>query len=228
MDPHRFVFPERRTFSYSSRMSDSTGLKRAGLKATLPRLKILAILEDAKVRHMGAEDIYKALQDLGEEVGLATYRVLTQFEAAGLVIRRNFEGGRSVFEINQGGHHDHIVCVECGKVFEFYDPAIDERQRRVAEKAGFTVDSHSLYMYGVCWVSSSDPRRNWIVRELPSRKRAWLSRFLMNTSKRSAAMSQSAPCISPADCNGCAWTSGDKKKARSLDLIRHSGLYWTS
>lgn len=132
-------------------MSDSTDLKRAGLKATLPRLKILAILEEAKVRHMAAEDVYKALLDLGEEVGLATvYRVLTQFEAAGLVIRHNFEGGRSVFEMNQGGHHDHIVCVECGKVFEFYDPAIEERQRRVAEKAGFTVDSHSLYMYGIC------------------------------------------------------------------------------
>jgi len=132
-------------------MTDSADLKKAGLKATLPRLKILSILEEAKVRHMTAEDVYKALLELGEEVGLATvYRVLTQFETAGLVIRHNFEGGRSVFEINQGGHHDHIVCVECGKVFEFYDPAIEERQRRVAEKLGFNIDSHSLYMYGIC------------------------------------------------------------------------------
>ncbi len=132
-------------------MTDTADLKKAGLKATLPRLKILNILEDAKVRHMSAEDVYKALLEMGEEVGLATvYRVLTQFEAAGLVIRRNFEGGRSVFEINHGGHHDHIVCVECGRVLEFYDPAIEERQRRVAEKIGFAVDSHSLYMYGTC------------------------------------------------------------------------------
>lgn len=132
-------------------MTDSADLKRAGLKATLPRLKILQILEDAKVRHMTAEDVYKALLGMDEEVGLATvYRVLTQFEGAGIVMRHNFEGGRSVFEINHGGHHDHMVCVECGKVFEFYDPAIEERQRKVAEKAGFTVDSHSLYMYGTC------------------------------------------------------------------------------
>ena len=132
-------------------MTDSADLKKAGLKATLPRLKILHILEDAKVRHMTAEDVYKALLGMGEEVGLATvYRVLTQFEGAGLVMRHNFEGGRSVFEINHGGHHDHMVCVECGSVFEFYDPAIEERQRKVAEKAGFSVDSHSLYMYGLC------------------------------------------------------------------------------
>lgn len=132
-------------------MSDSADLKKAGLKATLPRLKILNILEAASVRHMTAEDVYKTLLAMGEEVGLATvYRVLTQFEAAGLVIRHNFEGGRSVFEINQGGHHDHMVCVECGKVFEFYDTAIEDRQHKVAEKSGFAVDSHSLYMYGVC------------------------------------------------------------------------------
>ncbi len=132
-------------------MTDSTELKKVGLKATLPRIKILGILEEAKVRHMTAEDVYKALLEMGEEVGLATvYRVLTQFETAGLVIRHNFEGGRSVFEINQGGHHDHMVCIECGKVFEFYDPEIEERQNRVAERAGFTVDTHSLYMYGVC------------------------------------------------------------------------------
>ena len=132
-------------------MTESADLKKAGLKATLPRLKILGILEAAKVRHMTAEDVYKALIEAGEEVGLATvYRVLTQFEGAGLVIRHHFEGGRSVFEINEGSHHDHMVCMECGKVFEFYDPAIEERQRKVAEKAGFSVDDHSLYMFGVC------------------------------------------------------------------------------
>jgi len=132
-------------------MKDSTDLKKAGLKATLPRLKILRILEDAKVRHMSAEDVYKLLIDAGEEVGLATvYRVLTQFESAGLVLRHNFEGGRAVFEINQGSHHDHMVCIECGKVFEFMDAAIEERQRKVAEQAGFVVDEHSLYLYGTC------------------------------------------------------------------------------
>ncbi|HYA38832.1 MAG TPA: ferric iron uptake transcriptional regulator [Candidatus Methylomirabilis sp.] len=126
-------------------------LKKAGLKATLPRLKILSILEDAKDRHMTAEDVYKHLLEAGEQVGLATvYRVLTQFEAAGLVMRHNFEGGRSVFEINQGGHHDHMVCLECGKVFEFYDTAIEERQHKIAEKAGFHIEDHSLYLYGVC------------------------------------------------------------------------------
>lgn len=129
----------------------STDLKKAGLKATLPRLKILRILEEAKVRHMTAEDVYKILLAAGEDVGLATvYRVLTQFEGAGLVIRHNFEGGRAVFEINQGSHHDHMVCIECGKIFEFHDIAIEDRQLKVAEKAGFVVDDHALYMYGVC------------------------------------------------------------------------------
>ncbi len=132
-------------------MTESADLKKAGLKATLPRLKILGILDAAKVRHMTAEDVYKALLDAGEEVGLATvYRVLTQFESAGLIIRHNFEGGRSVFEINEGSHHDHMVCMECGKVFEFYDPAIEERQRKIAEKADFSVVDHSLHMYGMC------------------------------------------------------------------------------
>ncbi len=100
---------------------------------------------------MTAEDVYRILIAAGEEVGLATvYRVLTQFETAGVVIRHNFEGGRAVFEINQGGHHDHMVCVECGKIFEFHDIAIEARQLKVAEKAGFVVDDHSLYLYGVC------------------------------------------------------------------------------
>lgn len=129
----------------------STDLKKAGLKATLPRLKILQILESAEHPHLTAEEVYQRLREAGEEVGLATvYRVLTQFQAAGLVIRHHFEGDRSVFEINQGGHHDHMVCLECGEVFEFFDPAIEQRQRSIAEKAGFTIEDHSLYLYGVC------------------------------------------------------------------------------
>ncbi|MBI3897831.1 MAG: ferric iron uptake transcriptional regulator [Gammaproteobacteria bacterium] len=126
-------------------------LKKAGLKATTPRRKILEILESAEHPHLTAEEVYQRLHQGGEDVGLATvYRVLTQFQEAGLVIRHNFEGGRSVFEINQGGHHDHMVCVACGQVFEFYDKAIEERQRHVAEQAGFTIDDHALYLFGVC------------------------------------------------------------------------------
>lgn len=129
----------------------ASDLKKAGLKSTVPRRKILEIFESAEHPHLTAEEVYQRLRQHGEEVGLATvYRVLTQFETAGLLIRHNFEGGRSVFEMNQGGHHDHMVCVACGQVFEFFDTAIEERQRRVAEKAGFTIDDHSLYLYGVC------------------------------------------------------------------------------
>lgn len=129
----------------------NTDLKKAGLKATIPRLKILEILEAAEHPHLTAEDVYHRLRESGEDVGLATvYRVLTQFQAAGLVIRHNFEGGRSVFEVNQGGHHDHMVCLECGRVFEFYDPEIEQRQSSVAEKAGFIIEDHSMYLYGVC------------------------------------------------------------------------------
>ena len=138
----------------TARTEDQEGaqdLKKAGLKATLPRLKILRILESAEHPHLTAEDVYKQLLAAGEDVGLATvYRVLTQFETAGLVMRHNFEGGRAVFEINQGGHHDHMVCVECGRVFEFVDTQIEERQRKVAERAGFAIDDHALYLYGVC------------------------------------------------------------------------------
>jgi len=126
-------------------------LKKAGLKTTVPRLKILGILEESNVRHLTAEDVYKELLEAGEDIGLATvYRVLTQFESAGLVMRHNFEGGRSVFELDDEGHHDHLVCVECGRVFEFYDKTIEERQRKVAENAGFVLQDHSLHMYGVC------------------------------------------------------------------------------
>jgi len=130
---------------------ENLNLKKAGLKATLPRIKILQILEENPLRHMSAEDVYKILLGTGEDVGLATvYRVLTQFETAGLVSRHHFEGGQSVFEINQGEHHDHILCVGCGKVDEFIDEVIEQRQRAIAKKAGYVMTDHSLYIYGMC------------------------------------------------------------------------------
>jgi len=129
----------------------TSDLKEAGLKATHPRIKILEMMEAAVDRHLNAEDIYKALLESGEDVGLATvYRVLTQFEDAGLVTRHHFEGGTSVFELNQGEHHDHILCVKCGKVEEFIDEVIEQRQRKIAEDAGFSMTDHALYIYGIC------------------------------------------------------------------------------
>lgn len=126
-------------------------LKKAGLKATLPRLRILEILEKGGQRHMSAEDVYKALLDAGEDVGLATvYRVLTQFQDSGLVVRHHFEGGHSVFEVDQGQHHDHLLCVKCGRIEEFFDEVIEERQRSIARKSGFEMTDHSLYIYGIC------------------------------------------------------------------------------
>ena len=123
-------------------------LRKAGLKITLPRLKILEILENASNRHPSAEDIYKELLDSGEEIGLATvYRVLTQFEAAGLVTRHNFEGGHSVFELDDGEHHDHMVCVESGEVIEFFSEEIERLQHEIAEKHGFELLDHSLVLY---------------------------------------------------------------------------------
>jgi Fur family ferric uptake transcriptional regulator len=123
-------------------------LRKAGLKITLPRLKILEILENASNRHLSAEDIYRDLLDSGEEIGLATvYRVLTQFEAAGLVTRHNFEGGHSVFELDDGEHHDHMVCVETGEVIEFTSDEIERLQHEVAEKHGFELLDHSLVLY---------------------------------------------------------------------------------
>jgi len=131
-------------------MSTAKDLKEAGLKTTLPRLRILSVLEGAK-GHFTAEEVYKALLDAGEEIAFATvYRVLTQFENAGLVLRHNFEGGRSVFELDDGHHHDHMVCVKCNTVTEFYDAEIEERQKAVAEKYNFKLEDHSLYMYGIC------------------------------------------------------------------------------
>lgn len=129
----------------------SSDLKKAGLKVTLPRMKILEILESSTPRHMSAEDIYRTLIDANEEIGLATvYRVLTQFEGAGLVERHHFEGGQAVFEINDGEHHDHLVCMKCGKVVEFMDELIEERQHRIAEEKGFELTDHSMILYGLC------------------------------------------------------------------------------
>lgn len=130
---------------------ESQDLKNAGLKATLPRIKILHFLEQSKIRHMSAEDVYKALLESGEEVGLATvYRVLTQFEQAGLVTRHHFESGQSVFELNEGKHHDHILCIKCGKVDEFIDKIIEDRQEMIAREKGYEMTDHSLYIYGIC------------------------------------------------------------------------------
>ncbi len=132
---------------------ESADIKKAGLKVTLPRIKILEIMENSDTRHLSAEDVYKHLLEEGEEVGLATvYRVLTQFETAGLVTRHHFDEGHSVFELNHGSHHDHIVCVKCGKVEEFVDEVIEQRQKDIAVKAGFQITDHCLYIYGVCEV----------------------------------------------------------------------------
>ena len=129
-------------------MQQRKELRKAGLKITLPRLKILEILEGAKTRHMSAEDIYKELLNSGEDIGLATvYRVLTQFEAAGLVTRHNFEGGHSIFELDDGDHHDHMVCVDSGDVIEFVSEEIEKLQHDIAEKYGYELIDHSLVLY---------------------------------------------------------------------------------
>jgi len=130
---------------------DNQEIRKAGLKVTLPRVKILELLESSSQRHVSAEDVYKMLLDKGEEIGLATvYRVLTQFEAAGLVTRHNFEGGHAVFELDRGEHHDHIVCVACGRVEEFVDQSIEQRQKEIAEEHNFEMVDHSLIIYGRC------------------------------------------------------------------------------
>lgn len=130
---------------------ETQDLRKAGLKVTVPRMKILETLAKNENRHMSAEDLYKALLDAGEEIGLATvYRVLTQFENAGLVSRHHFEGGQSVFELDEGEHHDHILCVKCGRVDEFLDEVIEERQIHIAESRGYRMTDHSLYIYGIC------------------------------------------------------------------------------
>lgn len=126
-------------------------MKTAGLKVTLPRTKILHILETSGSRHLSAEEIYKVLIEQGDDVGLATvYRVLTQFETAGLVIRHSFDDNRSVFELDHGEHHDHLVCIKCGTVTEFVDDVIEQRQSSIAQKNNFQMTDHSLYIFGIC------------------------------------------------------------------------------
>ena len=131
-------------------MMGADEIKQAGLKVTLPRARILQILESTKKRHMSAEDVYRELLDSDDgNIGLATvYRVLTQFESAGLIMRHNFEGGQSVYEIDDGEHHDHMVCLKTGKIVEFHDEIIEQRQREIAEEHGFELADHSLILYG--------------------------------------------------------------------------------
>ena len=132
-------------------MKHADELKSSGLKATLPRIKILDIFQQATRRHMTAEDVYKALLMEGADIGLATvYRVLMQFEQAGLLSRSNFESGKAVFELNEGQHHDHLVCLDCGRVEEFFDAQIEQRQREVTVSRGFELQEHSLALYARC------------------------------------------------------------------------------
>lgn len=135
-------------------------LKTIGLKATLPRLRILELFEKSEVRHLSAEDVYKKLVDEGTDSGLATvYRVLTQFEQAGLLIRHHFESGKAVYELNQGSHHDHLVCLQCGRVEEFVDPEIEKRQEMIAQERGFRIHDHSLHLYAEC-IRTNCPNRD--------------------------------------------------------------------
>ena len=128
---------------------ETADIKNAGLKVTLPRMKILELLENSTDRHLKAEDIYKMLLDSGEEIALATvYRVLTQFETAGLVTRHHFDGGHAVFEINDGEHHDHLVDISTGRVVEFYDEIIEQRQKEIADSYDFTITEHTMVLYG--------------------------------------------------------------------------------
>ena len=139
------------TASIDQRMSKPQDLQTIGLKATAPRLKILNLFEKSKVRHLSAEDVYKLLVADGLDTGLATvYRVLTQFEHAGLLQRHHFESGRAVFELNAGSHHDHLVCMQCGRVEEFYDAEIEKRQSKIAKRRGFVITEHSLHLYADC------------------------------------------------------------------------------
>jgi len=132
-------------------MTNIDELKSTGLKATLPRLKILEVFQKGTQRHMTAEDVFRVLLDERSDIGLATvYRVLTQFEQAGILLRSNFESGKAIYELNEGQHHDHFVCTSCGKVEEFYDPEIEKRQQAVAKAKGWVVEDHSMALYGQC------------------------------------------------------------------------------
>lgn len=151
---HPVAAPDRATGPAGlpkARMPNPDELKTIGLKATLPRLKILEIFQTSPHRHMSAEDVYKQLLNANMDIGLATvYRVLTQFEQAGLLARNHFDNGKAVFELNQGTHHDHLVCLTCGRVEEFYDAEIEKRQQRIAKERGFALQEHALSMYGIC------------------------------------------------------------------------------
>lgn len=142
-------------------MSSTLELKSMGLKATLPRVKILEIFQQGKQRHMSAEDVYRELLAENQDIGLATvYRVLTQFEQAGLLKRNNFEAGKAVFELDEGKHHDHLVCLQCGRVEEFYDAEIEKRQHRIAQEHGFELQDHALSLYANCVRKNCEYRRN--------------------------------------------------------------------
>ena len=141
-------------------MSSPDDLKTIGLKATLPRLRILELFEKSEVRHLSAEDVYKRLVEEGTDTGLATvYRVLTQFEQAGLLMRHHFESGKAVYELNEGKHHDHLVCLQCGHVEEFYDAEIEKRQEKIARDRGYSIHDHSLHIYADC-TTNDCPRRD--------------------------------------------------------------------
>ncbi|UJP05865.1 MAG: ferric iron uptake transcriptional regulator [Nitrosomonas sp.] len=138
----------------------SIDLKHIGLKTTLPRLKILNLFEQSSIRHLSAEDVYKELLNEGEDIGLATvYRVLTQFEQAGILERHHFESGKAVFELKSNGHHDHLVCLQCGRVEEFFDPEIEKRQTEIAQERGFKLQDHSLSLYADCTKPNCDFRK---------------------------------------------------------------------
>jgi Fur family ferric uptake transcriptional regulator len=140
-------------------MSTAQDLKTAGLKATVPRLKIINLFESSRERHLTAEEVYRLLRADGFDIGLATvYRVLTQFEQAGLLMRHHFESGKAVFELNEGSHHDHLVCMQCGRVEEFFDPEIEKRQTKIARERGFEIAEHALYLYADC-VKARCPHR---------------------------------------------------------------------
>lgn len=150
-------------------MSHSQNLREMGLKATLPRLKILELFEKSEIRHLGAEDVYRMLIADGLDIGLATvYRVLTQFEQAGLLERHFFESGKAIFEMNEGRHHDHLVCTDCGRVEEFYDAEIERRQKKVAEERGFEIQEHALYLYASCTKTNCPHKQNRKTRKEPS------------------------------------------------------------
>ncbi|BAN24080.1 ferric iron uptake transcriptional regulator [Caballeronia insecticola] len=142
-------------------MTNPSDLKNIGLKATLPRLKILEIFQHSPVRHLTAEDVYRSLLNEELDIGLATvYRVLTQFEQAGLLSRSNFESGKAVFELNEGSHHDHLVCLDCGRVEEFFDAEIERRQQSIAKERGFKLHEHALALYGTCTKENCPHRKH--------------------------------------------------------------------